>query len=96
MSTRSEYSFDLTPDDLDALRSHLLAAQSHHLERARQFRGIPTADQLKNAIAEAEAAAAEARGLWSLLVGVRSARMNGESPVGHVERAELDRFLAGR
>lgn len=96
MQQRSAYSFDLTADDLDALRTHLTAAQTHHLDRARHLRCLPTADQLKNAIAEAEAAAVEARGLWSLLVGVRAARMSGESPVGHVQRDELDRFLRGR
>ena len=95
MTNEAQYSFDLAPEQLDALRSHLLAAQSFHLDRARELRGMKTADTLGNAIRQSEAAANEARGLWALLAGVRSARFHGTGPVGHVEADKLLRFLSG-
>ena len=95
MTNEAQYSFDLSPAQLDALRSHLLAAQRHHMDRARDMRGMRVAEDLRTAIVQAEASADEARRLWALLAGVRSARFHGTSPVGHVEADKLLRFLSG-
>ena len=89
----AKYSFDLGPDELDAIRSHMLAAQTHHLERARHFRGLAKPEQYARAAREAESAANQARGLWALLAGVRSVRCEGQVPIGHVQASELLRFL---
>lgn len=93
MTTEAQYTFDLDADHLDALRTHLMAAERYHAERATYFRGLRTATELANAITETENQAKQARFLWSLLAGVREARCKGSTPVGHVHADELRRFL---
>lgn len=95
MAESAQYSFDLSPGELDSLRSHLEAAQRFHLDRAREFKGMRAAADLGKAIAQAESEAANARALWALFAGVRSARCEGHSPVGHHSAKDLLSFLDG-
>jgi|GEM_PF-5333406 len=95
MARRESFSFVMEADDLDGLRSALLAAQEYHMERARHWR-LEGGPGRKEAIAQATSAAAQCRGWWALLAGVRSCECQGEVPVGRVPRDELLRFLNGQ
>lgn len=91
--TRQGYSFQLEAEDLERLRAMCIAAEQFHIERARYYRTLRTADQYQNAIKEEEQKARHARATWALLAGVRTAVMRGESPVGPIARDDLMKFL---
>ena len=87
------YSFELDRDDLDAIRSMCMAAEMHHLDRARYYRTLPTASEYATVIEDEERSAVAARSMWALLAGVERAKMEGRTPVGPIERDKLLGFL---
>ncbi len=95
MSRREAFSFVLQGEDLDQLRAALLAAQEHHLDRARHWRR-ESGPGCNEAARDAVQAADRCRRLWALLAGVRCCRCEGSVPVGDVARDDLLAFLDGR
>ena len=95
MSKRESFSFRLGQEDLDGLRSCLLAAQEHGLQRSREWAGKPGPGH-SEAASQARVDAERARRLWALLAGVRECECRGWVPVGPVARDELLAFLDGR
>ena len=92
--SRESFSFRLSAEDLDGLRSCLLAAQEHGLQQAREWADKPGPGH-KEAAAQARVDAQRAHRLWALLAGVRECDCRGWVPIGEVPRDELFRFLNG-